>query len=153
MRACLRISVSQCAYTFLLRARSSLLHGSHVEGSDNRDANDGSCNNVMHFRFVLKLYKILPSMCTSILSFVKGNLLCRLSMLHFLLERRVTMFRSTRYTSPINRRSCVDCELSLHFRNYRLKRDCVPSCKSTIVRMCLFWVLHIGGHRENMFKL
>jgi len=43
----------------------------HVEGGDNRDANDGSSNNVMHFRSVLKLYKILPS--TYVDSFVKGN--------------------------------------------------------------------------------
>lgn len=58
----------------------------YVEGGDNRDANDGSSNNVMHFRSVFKLYKILSSTYGD--SFVKGNLLCRLSMLHFLFERR-----------------------------------------------------------------
>lgn len=45
----------------------------HVEGGDNRDANDGSSNNVMHFRSVLKLYKILPS--TRVGSFGKRELL------------------------------------------------------------------------------
>jgi len=81
------------------------------KGGDNRDANDGSSNNVMHFRSVLKLYKILPS--TRRLSRKRELLLCRLSMLHFLFKRRIAMSRSPRYP-PRSARISWTYEPGLH---------------------------------------
>ena len=83
----------------------------HIEGGDNRDANDGSSNNVMHFRSVFKLYKIRLRWFFRkrelIMSIVNAALSIR--------EERVAMFSALSPPPSLPEKSCVDLRTEFRF--------------------------------------